>query len=480
VSLTGFRRAIAPLAVLRPEQVGEIWLASQRVLETTGLTFESPNALRILREGGCRVDESTRRVRIPKKVVGEALAACPSSYLVRSRDPARSVRLGGDEFFFSDMPGRGILDLHSWTVRPATLQENRDALVVLDAMPNFHILCAYTPYFDVEGWSPLMSITESTAAKIRLSTKVQWTGYQADCEIYAIEMAAATDQDIIGISCTSSPLTYGADACESAIRFARAGLPVHVVSGCIMGATSPVTVAGSLVSFGAEVLGGITLIQMARRGTRVSVEDSVLPMSMRSGAPLFGSVSAMLHTAAFAQVWAGCGPPLFANSGWTNSKRIDFQDGWEKSLTTMIIALSGCHVANFFGGVYGELAFHPLQAVLDDDVAGTIGRFIEGVRVDPEALALELIEEVGPIPGDFLTSRHTRENYRRELFLPKAADLLSYQEWENRGSRGELDRARERMEEILRTHEPHPLAEEQDREIEKILQKARRRYEEGG
>jgi trimethylamine:corrinoid methyltransferase-like protein len=58
VSLTGFRRAIAPLAVLRPEQVGEIWLASQRVLETTGLTFESPNALRILREGGCRVDEA--------------------------------------------------------------------------------------------------------------------------------------------------------------------------------------------------------------------------------------------------------------------------------------------------------------------------------------------------------------------------------------------------------------------------------------
>jgi trimethylamine--corrinoid protein Co-methyltransferase len=422
------------------------------------------------------VEEASGRVRFPSAVVEEAIRSCPSSFTVRSRDPARSVHLGGNTFYYSDMPGRGILDLASGKIRPATARENRDALVVLDALPNFHVLCAYTPYFDVEGWTPLMSITESTAAKIRLSTKVQWTGYQQDCELFAIEMAKATDQDIIGIACTASPLTYPGDACESALRFAAADLPVHVVCGAMMGASAPVTTAGALVSFGAETLGGIVLVQLARRGARVSVEDSVLPMGMSSGGPQFGSLSAMLHTAAFGQLWRRYGLPLFADSGWTNAKRIDFQDAWERSLITMVIALSGCHVANLHGGVFGELAFHPVQAVMDDDVAGVIGRFIEGIRVERDTVAAELIQSVGPIPGNFLTTDHTLEHFRQEMFTPRAADLSLYQEWDLHGGKDALERARERVEEILRSHAPLPLPPEQDREIERILQKARAHF----
>ncbi len=289
--LEGFTRRIKPLELMSEEQIETIHAAILEVLETTGVVFRSANALRILRDGGCRVEETSGRVRFPPAVVEGALASCPSSFSVRSRDPSRSVRLGGPTFYYSDIPGKGILELATGRIRTATLQENHDALVVLDALPNFHVLCSYTPFFDVEGWSPLMSITESTAAKIRLSTKVQWTGYQQDCELFAIEMAKATDQDIIGISCTASPLTYGEDACESALRFAAADLPVHIVSGCMMGASAPVTTAGALVSFSAEILGGVVLTQLARRGARVSVEDSVLPMGMSSGGPLLGALA---------------------------------------------------------------------------------------------------------------------------------------------------------------------------------------------
>jgi trimethylamine--corrinoid protein Co-methyltransferase len=200
-------------------------------------------------------------------------------------------------------------------------------------------------------------------------------------------------------------------------------------------------------------------------------------MSVFSGGPVFGSAAAMLHIAAFGQLWRSYRLPLFANSGWTNAKQMDYQDGWEKSLTTMVIGLSGCNVANFHGGVYGELAFHPLQALMDDDVAGTVGRFLEGVRVDRDTLAVELIEKTGPIPGDFLTSAHTREFLRQELYLPQAADMLTYQEWETQGRKSALEVARERMAEILATHRPLPLPEDQDREIERILARARRHYQ---
>ncbi len=133
-------------------------------------------------------------------------------------------------------------------------------------------------------------------------------------------------------------------------------------------------------------------------------------------------------------------------------------------------------MANLHGGVYGELAFHPLQAILDDDLAGAVGRFVEGASVNGDTLATDLINEVGPIPGHFLNTDHTRRWFDREGYRPKAADLLTYQEWENGGRRDALAIARDRMSDILKTHTPVPLPEDQDREIERILVRARAFY----
>ena len=474
--LKGFNRNIKPLEILTPEQIEAVHRATLDVLETTGIRFESEKALKIFKKNDCDVDFDDKRVRFPTSIVEEALRRCPSSFTMKSRNAAHNVRIGGNTLYFSDMPGQGILDLNTWKVRKATRQENRDALTVLDALENFHILCSYTPYFEIEGVPPAMSIPESVAAKMRCSTKVQWTGYQNDCEIYNIEMAKVTGQDIMGLSLPSAPLTYYTDACESAIRYAEAGFPINIASGCMMGGTSPATIAGTLVSFNAEVIGGIALAQIVKPGTKIVIEDTILPMDMRSGSPVFGSITACMHIAACSQMWRRYEVPTFADSGWTNSKKIDFQDGYEKAITTFVIAAAGCNVANLSGGVYGELAFHPLQAILDDDIAGMVGTFIEGFTVDDETLAANLIEETGPIPGYYLNTAHTRKFFDKELYMPRAADMLTYPEWEAQGKKDALKLAEERMDNILRSHKAVPLPEDQDREIEKILQKAREFY----
>ena len=216
--LKGFSRNIKPIEILTPEQIDAVHRATLDVLETTGIRFESEKALKIFKKNDCDVDFDEKRVRFPSSIVEEVLRRCPSSFTMKSRNAANNVRIGGNTLYFSDMPGQGILDLNTWKVRKATSEENREALTVLDALENFHILCSYTPYFEIEGVSPAMSIPESVAAKMRYSTKVQWTGYQNDCEIYNIEMAKVTGQDIMGLSLPSAPLTYYTDACESAIR----------------------------------------------------------------------------------------------------------------------------------------------------------------------------------------------------------------------------------------------------------------------
>ncbi|GAG82464.1 unnamed protein product, partial [marine sediment metagenome] len=128
------------------------------------------------------------------------------------------------------------------------------------------------------------------------------------------------------------------------------------------------------------------------------------------------------------------------------------------------------------GGVYGELVHHPLQSVLDDDIAAMVGKFVEGVDITDEKLGIDLINEVGPIPGHFLNTAHTRKFYKEENFIPRTADLLTYPEWKKKGSKDSMDLAKEKLDEILTTHKPIPLPDKQNREIEKILKKAREYY----
>ena len=154
----------------------------------------------------------------------------------------------------------------------------------------------------------------------------------------------------------------------------------------------------------------------------------------------------------------------------------DYQCGYEKTMRVLIAGLSGASLLLLHGSVHGELTYHPVQSILDDDLAGMAGRFLEGIKVDDETLATDLIEEVGPVPGYFLNKGHTRKWWKLEQFMPKAADSLTYPEWMQMGKKACLDYAKERMEEILATHKTIPLTPGQEEDVERILDEARDYY----
>jgi trimethylamine--corrinoid protein Co-methyltransferase len=109
-----------------------------------------------------------------------------------------------------------------------------------------------------------------------------------------------------------------------------------------------------------------------------------------------------------------------------------------------------------------------------------IGRFIAGETVNDETIGVDVINEVGPIPGHFLNTAHTRRWWRLEQFMPRAADRLTYPEWVARGKKTALDYARERLDDILSSHEPEPLTASQEEDIERILADARTYYRKQG
>jgi trimethylamine--corrinoid protein Co-methyltransferase len=475
--LKGFTRRFKPLELLTSEEEEAIHRGALYVLAETGMRIDHQETLGLCADHGCSVNYDECRVRMPPGLVEACLRRCPSSYMLKARDPSLDLMVGGDTIYFMQGMGMRYLDLETWETRSSTAAEHRDAMIVADALENTHLADGVFFYMDREGIPPVMVMLENLASGLRHSSKAEQFGFQKDCSIFAIQIAEALGITLDAELDSVSPLTIFHDTLEAACRYIKAGIPIQPTVSITMGSEGPVTKAGSMVMGVAMVMAWAVISQLIRPGAPISIQHGTGPMHMRTGGVLFGTVDGALTSAMMNQMLRRYGIPSCASAGFSsNSKKIDFQVGYEKALGALIDALSGAHLEIFQGGSQGELCYHPVLSILDDDVAGWIGRFLEGVTIADDTLAIDLINQVGPIPGHYLATEHTRRWWRQEQWLPRSADLEAYPVWVQSGKKDALALARERMEAILASHRPEPLAPDQEQALGEILRAARAFY----
>lgn len=481
MAIKGFRRKFSPLEVLEKGEISSIKAGVLQVLNKTGVAFHDQRALTLLADNGCKVDFDTHRVRFPESLIHDCLKRCPSSFPVKARDPENNWLLGDQQTtYFVASGAMNTIDLDSLRPRQPTRKEFYDFMKLLDALPTVHGLPAF-PWYGFAKVPQVMCLLESAAAKMRMTTKVFMEGSVHDNDLWTIRMAEATGQDILQLVNPGAPLTQSEEVVTKIFRYTEKGMPFHFASGPIIGATAPATLAGALISCSVEHISGIVLTQLIKPEARVWSGNMVFAQNMRTGSPMFGQVANSLLDAAFHQLWREYGVPSWSiAAAWSDSKQIDYQAAYETSTSAVYAALAGASMVRFQGGVAQQLSLHPVKAVLDDDVAGMIGRFLAGIEVNEDTAAIDLIENVGPIPGNFLTTAHTRQWWKREQYLPKTADHGSYADFFNEGEKAVLQRALERMGQILDSHKPTPLSPSQEETIEEILREARAYYRKKG
>jgi trimethylamine--corrinoid protein Co-methyltransferase len=478
----GFTRNFEPLKILSEEKLKKIHRGVLDVLENTGVKFESEKALELFEDNSCKVDREKMTVKFSPGIVEDCLKKVPSSFKIQSRDPDNDMIIGGDTVYFEASVGQDFFDPDTMAMRPATLKENAEGVTVLDALENVHSLLSYCPYMNLAGVPPALQITTSAACRFKNSTKISRTAHFSGSEQFAIQMAYAADQDIIISMEPSPPLAWGPDAIEAGFRACKTPFSVRFSNGDIMGATSPATIAGSLVTAIAENISGIVMVNLLQPGKQVAVDNFVFPMDMIYGQPDFNSIISALHSAGFNQVFRSYGVPVVTGTGqFSLAKNIGYQIGMEKALSLIISALSGSNIINAAGGLFAELSWNPVLAVMDNDLIGAVGRFIEGIDVNDEMLATNLIDKVITSSSNFLCEQHMREWWKKEFYVPEVMDRLPYDLWKGQGKKNAIDKAKEKVEDILATHKVSvPLTEEQNNEIDKILHEAKRYYEKLG
>jgi trimethylamine--corrinoid protein Co-methyltransferase len=162
--------------------------------------------------------------------------------------------------------------------------------------------------------------------------------------------------------------------------------------------------------------------------------------------------------------------PMFALAGCSESKVVDQQAAIEAALTLMTDALCGSHIIHDLGYLESGLTGSLVQLVICNEILGWISHFVRGVDVSDTALALDLIDEIGP-DGNFLESDHTFEHFR-ERWYPKLFERDNFEGWLAKGGQTLAERAAAQVETILANHQPDPLPEETVQQLEAIIQRA--------
>lgn len=137
--------------------------------------------------------------------------------------------------------------------------------------------------------------------------------------------------------------------------------------------------------------------------------------------------------------------------------------------------LSGRH-AVYVGGLTAELGNSPALSVLDNDVCRYIGRLLEGVKINENSLALDAVRETAPIPGFYVNRAHTRERWKREQYMPVAADLVTDTEWTITRKRSALELGQERADLLLEDWESK-LPADKEEELDCVLRECRQWYQ---
>jgi trimethylamine--corrinoid protein Co-methyltransferase len=261
---------------------------------------------------------------------------------------------------------------------------------------------------------------------------------------------------------------------EGLLICAEYGQPLAMSPEAIAGSTAPATLAGLLVQQNANILAHVTLAQIARAGTPVLYGTVSTITNMRLGTVALGAVETGLITAASAQLARHYGLPCRSVGATTESKLEDVQAGLERAATLLPAVLSGIDFITCGGTLDSTMLESHLLLALDDEACGMALRLAEGITVDDETLALDLIRQVN-FSGHYLAETHTSRHFRREHYIPRLLVREGYETWEKEGRRTALDRARDRVREILAAHQPRELDPAVDTELEAYLEMTRGR-----
>ena len=464
---------------LTREEIYDIERAALEILEKIGIEIRQREALKILGDTGATIDSERMIAKIPSHLIKEALKCVPNGFRLAGRDRARPLRVEKGKVYFSTGDAKNIMGLDG-IVRPSMMKDAQVFTALADALDQ--VQCVYV--IGVEDVPPILSdryrcyvgftnTSKPIASDVRSAEGARDVVKMAKIVAGGEEEMRKAPPFYHGY-CAVSPLCWDTGELDVFEVLVKNGIPVSVESSPMLGASGPGTLAGCLVLAHAEILAGILVNQLYRRGAPcIYCTGFSGTFDMKTGEAVDSSPEVGLLAAAGAQIARYHDLPSMS---WirTDSKMNDIQAGYEKALSAILQIASGNNLIWGIGSMATDTASYK-QAVIDNEIFPMALRAARGITVNDAALARDVIEKVG-IGGHFLAEKHTLINYERETAIPALTDRWSRRRWEKDGSKGMEDKALQRAAEIMQTYKPDPVPKEVDKELWEIVKMAEEKH----
>jgi trimethylamine--corrinoid protein Co-methyltransferase len=470
------------MEVLEKDEIELIHNSTIELLERVGVIVESSEARNLLKESGAIVDEANKEnfVKFPEALIKEQLKKVPEEFTLWGPDGSFSFNVNTKDTVFATVgtPVKIYAPEKKSGVRKTKLEDTISQIRIFDSLKN--IVCSH-----VDVWPNDVPFLELHCHAIREWARHSKKPYGLGCigrvasqdMMNLLSIIVGSEEELIkrprlvGFFNPTSPLMLTKIMLNGLFIFAKYKQPTIIAPAASAGATAPVTLAGLLTQTNMETVSSIVLTQLINPGAPVFYSTMSAPMDPPTGNVSWGAIEIELITAAFAQLGRYYNIPSRGPGAVTDSKCFDIQNGYERFMTLFCSAMAGINYITCAGTYESSLSEALELLVIDDELIDIVKRGIEGIRVTPETIAMDEIEKIVTSTRNYLGTKHSVKNIRKEIFVPKLANRERRGIWKRNGSKDIIQVAREKVNEILENQKGPGLSEDVELKLAEYTKK---------
>lgn len=467
---------LSKVEVLSNKEIKEIDSISKEILEETGVKVLSEEALKIYESGGAKVDYDNMIAKIPEKLVQRCIDSAPREYKLYNRDKDSSLDFGKN-LGYSASGHNAIYTLNTDTMerRPSTKEEVGNFARISDSLPNIHIVGVQAMPQDVFSKSSILHAVDAIANNS--SKHVFFSPENAGEAKALINMLGVINggenlEKFPIATCQLSPispLTWSRGTAEAVVEIAKSGIPLCILPQPYCGVTSPITLAGTLTTNNIEEISAIVLAQIVNEGSPFIYGAAWTTFEMKTGAVLIGTPERNLLSVGGAQIARYYNLPSHCIAFDTDSNIYDEQNGFEKIFTAIAALQSGINLIVNAGMFSTGMTVSYEQLIVDHEIVTFVYRYLEGITVNKDTIAKEVIQNVGQ-HNDYLAEPHTIKYINLgEHVSYGVSNRDVYDNWKSGGKPSITDNAKKVAEEIIKEYKPKPLDKDRQGRLKDII-----------
>ena len=465
---------------LSSHEVSNMYEKCLHLLSTSGVKVDHQEALKMLDKAGAQVNADDKRVRFPVDIIESALRSVPHSVTLAGREKRHDITLPHPDGLFAVSNSTGcrlIVDPVTNNYRDVTLADIAEYGQLTELLDDINICLFLTPS-DVPGETGDIHSMKTVLENTLKHVEAQPWSFASVKYLFELAPVAAGSAESMRkrpvshvFSCSISPFVFSDMDMEVIIQACRLGVPVGAYSLPSAGATSPITIAGTVLEGGAEILAQLVMSQLFQPGVPVMGGLGNYTLDMSTGRVQVENIETILASAAFVQfIKEAFHIPAKSHGFGTDSYIPDGQAMMAIGLRSLIGSLSGNDILSHAGRLNSALAVSPVKLIIDNELAKVLKRIKAGIKVDDDYLAWKEILSIEP-GGHYLelphTLKHCREALRSRLAVTQPRDA-----WSAEGRKDLQARMVEEYRELKRKLKPPELPEEVKKELNNIVKKA--------